>query len=146
MLINAQSSKADFFAFRLSPKSDLRKSILEFASTRKIKAGSIVTCVGSLEQFNIRFANQEKGEIRKGFFEIVSLTGTFTESVCHLHISVSDSNGQTTGGHLLDDNIVYTTVEIVVAELTDVEFKREVDSTYGYSELVVKPRKKVKGI
>ena len=105
-----------------------------------------MTCVGSLEQFNIRFANQENGELRKGFFEIVSLTGTFAEPGCHLHISVSDRSGQTIGGHLLDNSIVYTTAEIVIAELTDVEFKREVDKTYGYSELTIKVRKKMRGI
>ncbi|MEJ0056107.1 MAG: hypothetical protein WDN75_10845 [Bacteroidota bacterium] len=34
-------------------------------------------------------------------------------------MSVSDSRGQTTGGHVLDNNLIYTTLEIVVADLTD---------------------------
>jgi len=135
------SSEAKAYAFRLKPKDDLKKSILVFAEENKIKAGSIISCVGSLEQCHIRFANQKKGELKNGFFEIVSLTGTFSNSSCHLHISISDHLGNTIGGHLLDDNIIYTTAEIVVIELTDLDFKREIDSTYGLKELVVENRK-----
>jgi len=130
------------YAFRLGPHQDVKKSIVEFAKQHKIKAGCIVTAVGSLEQFNIRFANQENSVLKKGHFEIVSLTGTFSDTSSHLHLSVSDSTGITTGGHLLDDNLIYTTLEIVVSDLTEVEFAREKDPTYGYPELVIKPRPK----
>ena len=134
------SSDVRAYAFRLKPKDDLKKSILAFAEENKIKAGSIVTCVGSLEQFHIRFANQKDGELGKGFFEIVSLTGTFSNTECHLHISISNNAGIALGGHLLDDNIIYTTGEIVVLELTNLNFKRELDSTYGFKELVITKR------
>jgi predicted DNA-binding protein with PD1-like motif len=135
------SSGAKAYAFRLKPKDDLKKSILAFAEENKIRAGSIGTCVGSLEQFHIRFANQRDSELKKGFFEIVSLTGTFSNTSCHLHISIADLTGITIGGHLLDNNVVYTTAEIIILELVDLEFKRELDSTYGYQELVVEKRK-----
>ena len=131
------SSKLKAYAFRLRPHDDLRKCIQQFAKTNKLKAGAIVSGVGSLEQFNIRFANQPDGSIKKGFFEIVSLTGTFSESSCHLHISVSDPNGKTIGGHLLDESFIYTTAEIVVINLGDLEFKRITDPAYDYKELVV---------
>ncbi len=134
------SSEVKAYAFRLKPKDDLKKSILVFAEENKIKAGNIVTCVGSLEQFHIRFANQRNGELKKGFFEILSLTGTFSNSSCHLHISISDLTGITIGGHLLDDNLVYTTAEIVVLELSDLEFNRKLDLTYGFKELIVEKR------
>ncbi len=130
------------YAFRLVPHQDVKKSIIEFARQNKIKAGCIVSSAGSLEQMNLRYANQEHGTMAKGHFEIVSLTGTFSDSSSHLHISVSDNTGRTIGGHLLDDNLIYTTLEIVVMELLEVEFQREKDSTYGYSELVVRPRTK----
>jgi predicted DNA-binding protein with PD1-like motif len=130
-------SKLTGYAFRLRPHEDLKQSIIEFASTNSLKAGAILSAVGSLEQFNIRFANQENGTVRKGFFEIISLTGTFSDSSCHLHISVSDGNGETFGGHLLDENIIYTTAEIVVVNLDDLEFDRNTDATYNYKELVV---------
>ncbi|HTH56527.1 MAG TPA: PPC domain-containing DNA-binding protein [Cyclobacteriaceae bacterium] len=133
---------ADFHVFRLKTKTDLRRSVVEFAKEKNLKAGCIVSCVGSLEQFHIRFANQEAGRLQKGFFEIVSLTGTFSETSCHLHIAVADSQGQVFGGHLLDDNFVYTTAEIAVAELKDVDFHREIDPTFGYRELVIVPKRK----
>lgn len=134
-------SSTSVFAFRLKPKADLKKSILDFAKGNQISAGCIVTCMGSLEQFHLRFANQLKGEYKKGRFEIVSLTGTFSDTSAHFHISLADEKGQTIGGHLLDENIIFTTAEIVIAELHDVRFAREVDDTYGFQELVIKPKR-----
>jgi predicted DNA-binding protein with PD1-like motif len=133
-------SNSTCFVFRLKPHEDLKKALLELARQHKWKAAAVVTCVGSLEQFHLRYANQENGSKQQGHFEIVSLTGTLSESSAHLHLSVSDSTGRTLGGHLLDDNLIYTTAEIVLVELTDVEFTREKDNTYGYSELKVKKK------
>lgn len=131
-------SASKLHVFRLAPRQDLKQSILQWARHNSIKAGVIVTCVGSLEQYHLRFANQARGSKVAGHFEIVSLTGTFSTSASHLHISVCDNTGRTTGGHLLDECLIYTTAEIVVAELVDVEFTRELDSTYGCHELNVK--------
>jgi predicted DNA-binding protein with PD1-like motif len=133
-------SKGKYFSFRLKPHEDLKQEIIRFATANKVKAGAMVSCAGSLEQFNIRFANQEEGTAQKGFFEIVSLSGTFSDTSSHIHLAVSDSKGNTIGGHLLDNNLVYTTAEIVVVDLIDLEFAREKDPTYGYSELVVKKK------
>ena len=136
------SSKATFITIRLKPHQDLKKELMALAVKEKIKAGFIATCVGSLEQVNLRYANQSSGALRQGHFEIVSLVGMFNETAAHLHLLVSDSLGVTTGGHLLDENRIYTTAEIVIGILNDVEFDREKDSTYGYQELAVKKRKK----
>ena len=136
------SSKSSFFTIRLKPHQDLKKELMVFAAKEKLKAGFIVTCVGSLEQSNLRFANQPAGTLRKDHFEILSLVGTFSDTSAHLHLSLADSTGATMGGHLLDDNLIYTTAEIVIGELTDIQFEHEKDSTYGYHELSVKKRKK----
>lgn len=134
---NSSSSTLEGFAFRVRPHEDLKQSILEFAKINTIRAGAIVTAVGSLEQFNMRYANREHGEIKKGHFEIVSLVGTFSDSSCHLHLAVSDNTGQLYGGHLLDGNLIYTTAEIVLVKLADLEFSRAIDPSYNYKELVV---------
>jgi len=139
---NDPSSRLKGYAFRLRPHEDLKKCIQKFAKTDMLKAGAIISAVGSLEQLNIRFANQPGGTIRTGFFEIISLTGTFSEASCHIHICVSDANGQTFGGHLLEENLIYTTAEIVVVNLYDLEFMRLTDITYNYKELVVRRIKK----
>ncbi|MBL7856271.1 MAG: DNA-binding protein [Cyclobacteriaceae bacterium] len=134
-------SNVKSYAVRLLPHQDLKKEIQSFAIKHSIKAGVIVTCVGSLEQLNLRFANQPNGVVKKGHFEIVSLTGTFSDSSLHLHMAVSDKHGNTIGGHLLDHNFIYTTVELVLVELIQLEFLREADEIYGFKELVIVPKK-----
>jgi uncharacterized protein len=135
-------SKIKGFAFRLHPHEDLKQCILQFARINALKAGAILSAVGSLEQYHIRFANQGQGTFGKGFYEIMSLNGTFSESSCHLHICVADEKGQPFGGHLLDENLIYTTAEIIAVSLDDLEFLRITDTTYNYKELVVSRIKK----
>lgn len=136
------SSQGKYFVLRLKPHEDLKAGIVKFAEANGLKAAAIVSCAGSLEQTNLRYANQNSGTKLTGFFEIVSLTGTVSHQSQHLHVSVANSKGATIGGHLLEGCLVYTTAEIVLVELTELEFDREADSTYGYKELVVKPRKR----
>jgi predicted DNA-binding protein with PD1-like motif len=124
--------------FRLRPHQDLKREIHAFANDNNILAAVVVTCVGSLEQYNLRFANREIPTQCKGHFEIISLSGTLSGTSMHLHIAVSDENGKTIGGHLMDENYIYTTAEIAILEFSDVEFLRETDPTYGYHELVIK--------
>jgi predicted DNA-binding protein with PD1-like motif len=128
-------------AFRLKPGQDLKKEIQRVVDENKIAAGWISTCVGSLTNYNIRFANQPAISSDTGHFEIVSLTGTVSVNGSHLHISVSDSTGKTTGGHLSDGCIVYTTAEIVLLSSTDFVFKRRVDGTTPWDELQVERAK-----
>lgn len=135
MAQNSSSTKS--YAFRLKPGEDLKKEIELFVKNNNIKAAGISTCVGSLTEANIRFANQPKGKTLKGFFEILSLSGVVSINGSHLHIAIADKKGKTIGGHLMDGNLVYTTVEIIITELSDLEFKRELDTTYGYKELVI---------
>lgn len=68
--------------------------------------------------------------------EIVSLTGTVCPTGAHLHISASKVSGEVVGGHLLDGCLVETTAEVVLAVLNEWKFKREVDPSTGYLELV----------
>ena len=127
-------------AFRLKPGADLKKEIEAFVKSNNVEAGWIATCVGSLTQYNIRFANQPQGSLLQGHFEIVSLTGTVSKNGSHIHISVSDSTGKTTGGHLLEGNIVYTTAEIILQEDDSFSFTREKDGTTPWEELQIKKK------
>lgn len=124
--------------FRLKPGQDLKKGIEKYVQEHHIEAGYIITCAGSLTDYNIRFANQPEGSGGNGHFEIVSLTGTVSTHGSHIHISISDSTGKTIGGHLLDDNIIYTTAEIVIGESPDYIFTREKDGSTPWEELRVK--------
>jgi uncharacterized protein len=129
-------------AFRLKPGQLLKEEIQKIANENNIQAGWIGTCVGSLTQTNLRFANMPNGTKNNGHFEIVSLTGTVSKNGSHLHLSVSDSTGQTIGGHLVEDNIVYTTAEIVILYDTSIAFVREKDGTTPWEELQIKPTTK----
>lgn len=125
-------------AIRLKPGQDLRQGIEAYVRQQGIKAGWMVTCVGSLTQANLRLANQPGGTTYTGHFEIVSLVGTLSTAGSHLHLSFSDSTGTTLGGHLLPGSLVYTTAEIIIGESTDLEFTREQDGTTPWEELQIK--------
>ncbi|MEO6230143.1 MAG: PPC domain-containing DNA-binding protein [Ferruginibacter sp.] len=129
-------------AFRLKPGQDLKQEIQNLVTEKQIKAGWISTCVGSMTNYNIRFANQPNGSSDSGHFEIVSLTGTVSINGSHIHISISDSTGKTIGGHLMDGCTIYTTAEIVIQSSSDFEFKREKDGSTPWEELQIRPAKK----
>ena len=127
-------------AFRLKPGQDLRQEIEAYIKVHNIQAGWIITCVGSLTQAQLRYANQTNGTILNGHYEIVSLTGTVSTNGSHLHLSVSDSVGKTTGGHLLTGNLVYTTAEIIIGESKEWIFTREKDGSTPWEELQIKKK------
>ena len=126
------------YAFRLKPGHDLFDEIERFIAEHEIQAGCVLCSVGSLTYAIIRLANHKFLSEYDGHFEIVSLTGTVSINGSHLHISISDGDGQTIGGHLVAGCKIYTTAEIVIAAFDDVIDKRELlKDDSGYEELVV---------
>lgn len=128
-------------AFRLKPGQDLKASIDSFVKANQVRAGWIASCVGSLADYHIRFANQPKGDSASGHFEIVSLVGTLSVDGSHIHISLSDSTGKTIGGHLLEGCKVYTTAEIIISESREYIFTRAEDGSTPWKELQIEKRK-----
>ena len=126
------------FAFRLKPGEDLQEGIASYCNQNNIKAGWVSTCVGSLTNYNIRFANQPSTSSGTGHFEIVSLTGTISDNGMHMHLSISDSLGKTIGGHLMPGCKIYTTAEIVLLSTDKYKFTRENDGTTPWDEFQVK--------
>lgn len=125
------------YTFRLSPGQDLFASIEAFAKDKNIEAGCVLSGVGSLIHFTLRFANQEVCAEGDGHFEIVSITGIVSIHGSHVHLSVSDKDGKTIGGHLVPGCTIYTTAEIVILAFDNVVYKREFAEDSGYDELVV---------
>lgn len=132
------------FACRLAPGTDLKSSLLAFVKEKHIQAAWIVTCVGSLSQFHLRFANQQNGKLETGHFEIVSLVGTVGKDGCHLHIGLSNESGTMLGGHLLEGCIIYTTAELVIGINEEFSFRRELDKETGFRELKIIPNENSK--
>ena len=132
------------FAFRLKPGLDLKTEIEAFAARNNLKAAFVITCVGGLQQVTMRMAGAKPDaqDIRTTTedFEIVSLVGTTGSGGSHFHIAVSDMAGAVMGGHLKEGTIVHPTAEIVLGELDDATFTREMDDETGFTELVVKPK------
>jgi uncharacterized protein len=133
-----QTDDVKIHVFRLKPGQDLKREIEAHVKAHNIEAGWVMTCVGSVTQYHLRFANQPQGTKGNGHFEIVSLVGTISINGHHLHMSVSDSTGRTIGGHLLDSNFIYTTAEIVIGEGKQLVFTREKDGTTEWEELKIK--------
>ncbi len=128
------------FAIRLKPDEDLKQSLKVFVEENNIEAGFIVTAVGSLKQASLRFANQDESQVFVEKFEIVSLVGMLSTHGSHLHLCLSDKDGQTIGGHLVNGCIIYTTAEIVIGTSEHFIFLRKVDETTGYQELEIQPK------
>ncbi len=117
---------------------DLKKEISTFFKNQKINAGVIISSVGSLKVANLRFADSKVASTLSGPFEILSLNGTLSVDGVHLHLCISDSKGFTIGGHLLDGCLIHTTCELVIAEISNTTFTRELDPVTNFRELKIK--------
>jgi predicted DNA-binding protein with PD1-like motif len=65
------------------------------------------------------------------------VTGTLSINGSHLHICLSNSIGQTIGGHMADGNIIFTTAEIIIAAAANTVFERVPDIQTGFRELSI---------
>ncbi len=132
--------------FRLTPDQDLKVEIEKFATRNNIQAGFIITCVGGLNRAVLRSADVAPGKQdvltfageNDNNYEITSLVGTVSVNGVHLHMAISDSKGESFGGHLKEGNIIYPTAEIVMGEDEGAIYTRELDKKTGYSELKIK--------
>ena len=127
----------NIYTFRLKPGQDLFVEIAGFVAANQIEAGCVLSSVGSLTHATLRLANRGTYNEYEGHFEIVSLNGTVSIHGSHLHIAVSDGDGQTIGGHLVEGCKIYTTAEMVIAAFPEQIYRREPCEQSGYDELVV---------
>lgn len=132
------------YSMRLKPGQDLRKELINFARDNNLQAASIVTCVGALKSFALRMAGATptKQDVRtyEDTHEIVSLVGTLSSDDCHLHISLSNKNGEVIGGHLKEGSLVDLTAEITLIDDEESIYAREFDKETQFPELVIKKR------
>ena len=122
-------------ALRLTPGQDLKKELENYIKAHKVQAASVISAVGSLKTATIRFANKESFSQLKGPLEVVSLSGTLGIAGTHLHIAVADGEGKTTGGHLVEGNPVFTTMEVVLGIYPGLSFQRTLDPVSTFKEL-----------
>jgi len=131
------------YAVRLAPGTDLKAELERLTEELALRAGCILTCVGSLSRARLRMPGAiGDAEVFRMFvepMEIVSLTGTLCSDGLHVHISLARPDGGCIGGHLAHGCIVHTTAELVIGEAPQVEFRRAPDPATGYHELNVLP-------
>ena len=123
--------------FRLRRGSDLLKALQEYARTRRIAAGTVVSGVGCVTRARVRDASGVAVRELNEPLEIVSLMGTLSAARTHLHIALAREDLTVLGGHLMEGCIVNTTTEVVLLELDGVRFGAERDGETGYDELAI---------
>ncbi len=123
--------------FRLRRGSDLLKALQEYARTRRIAAGTVVSGVGCVTRARVRDASGVTVRELNEPLEIVSLMGTLSTARTHLHIALAREDLTVLGGHLMEGCIVNTTAEVVLLELDGVRFGAEWDGETGYDELAI---------
>ena len=123
---------------RLAPGTDLRLALEQVLQEQKEQAGWVLSGIGSLSVAPLRLAGQEELSILEGDLEILTLTGSLSPDGAHLHISVADSQGRVSGGHLAMGATVRTTAEVLVALLPACSFRRELDPSTGFRELIIR--------
>ncbi len=140
----AYGSAMDVHACRLTPGTDLKDALMRLTQEHGLRAGCILSCVGSLSRAHLRMPSAfGEAEVFATFvepLEIVSLVGTLCPDGVHVHLSLTRRDGACVGGHLTSGCVVNTTAELVFGELSDVEFGRPLDPATGYGELSVQPR------
>ncbi len=130
---------------RLKPGEELQGALKRIASEHHIKAGVIATAVGSLSVACLRMAGASETKVFEGPLEIVSVIGTLSDTSMHIHLSACDSTGKSIGGHLMNGSKVYTTIELVILDLSDEwTFERKKDEKTGYLELDPHPTQSMK--
>jgi len=128
---------------KVEPGNDLLTCLAETASKLRMRAGLIISGVGSLKKARLRNLERFPDEypVRdehrafttvEGPLEILSLEGNIVERsdgelIVHAHITLSKVEGgdpKVLGGHLVEGNETYVMVELALAELTGVKAVR----------------------
>jgi len=128
------------FVVRLKPGQELKTELARIAREEGFEAATVTSAVGSLTDVALRLANKEATTLWQGHFEVVSLSGYLAASEFHLHMAVSDGEGRTIGGHVMEGNRVYTTLVVALEEHAAFRYRREFDPASGYDELKIERR------
>lgn len=149
----AKGTIKNVYAVRFEPGEDVQESILKVCEQYEIRHGMILTALGSLN--GASFFDPAPIPGKPGLYaygdpielpapvELISLSGIICEgeggdTQCHIHCSMADEKGTTYSGHFKEGNKVLTTVEMVIAEVSQIYMGREVEPTRGVS--VFSPR------
>jgi uncharacterized protein len=136
---------------RVLPGSDLLEGIEQACKETGIRAGMVVSCIGSLQKASFLFvvpAQNKVGAqygdplILEGPLEFLGAQGTVGledsgNVFVHLHGLASDKNGTVHGGHLVKGECpVLITCEVGIAPVEGVRLVRRMDPEVGWRVLI----------
>lgn len=126
------------FLIRVKHDSDIIDFLTEFAKKNEITAATF-TAIGALKSAKLGFYDQEKHAYLEESFsvpqEIASCIGNISlkenQPFTHAHAVLSDQDGNTHGGHLLEGRVF--AAEVSLTELTGARLERKNDVVTGLS-------------
>ena len=126
--------------FRVKPGRELLGDMAGFCREHNVTSGVVVGIIGSLRSARLNFLKELPGRYESvdysGPLEIVAAQGTAAlegdNLIIHVHIQLSRPD-LCCGGHLAEA-IVFSTAEVVLAEVEQ-QLRRRLDSYTGLKEL-----------
>ncbi len=116
---------------RLDRGDLLLETILDVIKAHEVRDGAVLTAVGSLQECNFHtvssFAESpEQNNIHKpGPLEILNVNGMIAASEPHLHMTLSDKDGNAVGGHLDPGCKVLYRAEVTIAKYVGTRLERK---------------------
>lgn len=129
------------YVFRLDKGDEIISKISKVLAKDSIKAGVIVSGIGGVDKFTLRFFDASKKRYVdkefKGQFEMTSLSGNITwmdgQPFIHCHATFGDSKCKVFGGHLGSATIGITG-EVVINTFNG-EMKRSFNKKIGINKM-----------
>ena len=155
-VLSAHGSLGHTFILRLKPGTDLFTGIRAVCEENDVRAGVILCAIGSLQNCHMGHLKPSAESTFKGAYEHVRLPGplefcggqgTLSEMEdgkieIHMHAVLADRHGRCYSGHVFEgDNIVLANMEIVIAQIENVEMKRVMDPEIGGA--LITPQRKL---
>ena len=141
----AESRIGRVVALRMAPGDDLFGTTLKICREKGIKAGVVLSAAASLQRATLRnvwqfpdpFPINDDCRIftpLNGPLELLQMSGNITqteagEPYLHAHVTISLGRPEATcfGGHLVEGCTIFSTCEMMIAELEDVALMRVMD-------------------
>jgi predicted DNA-binding protein with PD1-like motif len=140
-------------ALHMDPGTDLLKGLQATIESQGLRSAVILSGVGSLRSAVLRNVRGIPGRFpitdadrvfiaKDEIMELLSLTGNVAvrhdgQVVVHGHLVISSGreDGLAYGGHLVEGSIVFSTMEIILAEITGVSLTRSLHAITRAAEL-----------
>lgn len=145
MIESAQGKISDIMALRIPPGEDVLESIINVCKKNSITNGVIMSALGSWKK--AAFCNPTDlpdGKVgygaptvlQEGYYELVNLSGMICNDkdgniLPHIHLTISDEQGNSYGGHMQSGCEVLITTDIVIGIFNGIVMGRRFDDELG---------------